>query len=170
MARRDYPEKGMYDQAHRIYLYIYAHPQYLRDDTRINHGRILLKAGKQSEAFHVLSRAARVYEAKDPPEEQRSDHLRRLGTIYTLLQQNDRADDEFNKAIDIDQQQLASTSKPNKKSKLLWSIARTMEARGDVTAAIEKAKQARETAIFAELRFTIKKWIWAVENEQSVIY
>jgi len=132
MATRYYPRYDMYDQAQRLYDYIYAHPHHIISATRINHGRMLLELGKQSEAFDVLSKAVKVLEAKNPPEEELSKHMRQLGIIFTLLGQNDRADVEFNHAIEIDRQQLALVSRPNEKSELLWSISETMEARGDV--------------------------------------
>jgi len=165
MATRDYPNHGMYDQAQRLYDYIYAHPHHITPATKIDHGRMLLELGKQSEAFDVLSKAVKVLEAKDPPEAELSKHLRQLGIIFTLLGQNDRADAEFNHAIEIDRQQLALVSRPNQKSKLLWSISETMEARGDVASAIAKAKQARAMAVSAELSFKLEEWIKTIEKK-----
>ena len=128
---------------------------------------MLLELGKQSEAFDVLSKAVKVFEAKDPPEAglELSKHLRQLGIIFTLLGQNDRADVEFNHAIEIDRQQLALVSRPNQKSKLLWSISETMEARGDVASAIANAKQARAMAVSARLSYKLEKWIKTLEKK-----
>jgi len=165
MATRDYPKRGMYDQAQRLYDYIYAHPHHIRSYTRLNHGRMLLELGKQLEAFDVLSKAVKVLEAKNPPEAGLSKHMRQLGIIFTLLGQNDRADVEFNHAIEIDRQQLALVSRPNKKSKLLWSISETMEARGDVASAIENVRQARAIAVSAKLSFKLEKWIKTLEKK-----
>jgi len=165
MATRYYPRYDMYDQAQRLYDYIYAHPHHIIFATRINHGRMLLELGKQSEAFDVLSKAVKVLEAKNPPEEELSKHMRQLGIIFTLLGQNDRADVEFNHAIEIDRQQLALVSRPNEKSELLWSISETMEARGDVASAIANARQARAMAVSAKLSYKLEKWIKTLEKK-----
>lgn len=167
MATYNYPRFGMYDQAQRLYNYIYEHPHYITSDTRINHSRMLLESGKQSEAFHVLSQALKVFEAKDPPKAQLSKHLRQLGIIFTLLGQNERADAKFNQAIEIDRRQLALVSSRNEKSKLLWSISKTAEARGDVATAIVKAEQARAMAVTAQLRRILAKWIKTLESKSS---
>jgi len=165
MASRDYPNFDMYDQSQLIYDYIYTHPNLIRSDTRINHGRMLLELGKQSEAFAVLSEAVKALEAKNPQKAKLSDHLRQLGIIFKLLGQNDRADVEFKKAIEIDRHQLELVSEQEEKSKLLWSISKTMEAGGDVDSAIENAKKAKAMAVSARLSYKLEKWINTLEKK-----
>ncbi len=148
----------MYNQAQRLYNYIFAHPQYITVGTRINYGRMLLKLGKQEEAFGILSDVAKKLEAEDPPEEKLVPHLRRLGIVFLLLGRTDRADAEFDSAIELDQQRIAVVTDPDSKARLLFSIAQTFEGRGDVGTAWEKAKQAREIASTASLRKQIERW------------
>ncbi len=57
-AVQDYPRYGMYDQAQEIFEYIYAHPEYIMPDTRINHAKMLLEAGRSDRAFDILTQAA----------------------------------------------------------------------------------------------------------------
>jgi len=52
-----YPQFGMYRQAQVLYDYIYEHPQYIKPDTMLNHGKMLLEAGKESEAVLILTQA-----------------------------------------------------------------------------------------------------------------
>jgi hypothetical protein len=158
-AMRDYASVGMYDQAQQLYEYIYAHPNYLSPDTRINHGRMLLKMGRKKEAFLVLSDAARELQALDPSSALRTDNLRRLGIIFMLWEQTDRAETEFNRAIEVDQRQLELESNPDKRAELLWSIAKTLEARGDRAKAVEKGNEARATATSPSIRLEISYWM-----------
>lgn len=158
-ASREYPNRGMYDQAECIYEYIYSHPKYMRPETRLNHARMLLKLGNKNKALYILTEAVNEFETSDPPEKQLSRYLRSFGIVLGLLEQSDRADAKFNQAIKLDEQQIESVSNQNTKAKLLWSIAKTLEARGDILAAIDTAQQARSKAISAQLHRQLDMWI-----------
>jgi len=56
-AVHDYARLGKYVQAQNIYSFIYAHPYYISPYTRIHHGLVLKKLGRQQEANQVLSQA-----------------------------------------------------------------------------------------------------------------
>jgi tetratricopeptide (TPR) repeat protein len=158
-ASRDYPGFGMYDQAESIYEYIYSHPEYMTPETMLNHARMLLKLGNKDKALHILTEAVNRLEISDQPENQRSSYLRSFGIVLGLLELSDRADAKFNQAIKVDKQQIELVSNQNAKAKLLWSIAKTLAARGDISAAIDTAKQARSKAISAQLHQQLDTWI-----------
>ena len=158
-ALRDYPAFGMYDQAERIYEYIYAHPEYLKPETRLNHARMLLELNKKNKAFYILTEDVNKFDTSDPPKEQLSSYLRRIGIELRLLKQFDRANAEFKQAIEIDKRQLESVSNQNAKAQILWSIAKTLKALGDTSAAIDTAQQARFKATSAQLQEELDIWI-----------
>ena len=158
-ASRDYPSFGMYDQAESIYGYIYSHPKYLEPETRINHARMLLGLNNKNKAFNILSVAVEEFETKYPSQKQLSRNLRSFGTVLTLLEQYDRAADKFKQAIKVDEQQIQSTLDENIKVKLLWSIAKTLAARGDISAAVDKAQQASSESNSSKMHQQINEWI-----------
>ena len=155
---------GMYDHAQKIFEYIYAHPEHIRPDTRINHGKILLDAGRSDEAFRVLTQAADLLKAKNTTQKENSEHFRRLGVIFMLLGQSDQAETNFNRAIEIGNLQLRTVADPHNKAELLFSIAQTLEAKGDKTRAIDKAEQAKEMTTSGMFKKRIIKWIWKTEH------
>ncbi len=158
-ASRDYPGYGMYDQAESIYDYIYSHPKYMTPETMLDHARMLLKFGNKNKALHILSEAVNKFETSDQSEKELSSYLRSCGIALGLLEQSDRADAKFNQAIKVDEQQIELVSNQNAKAKLLWSIAKTLAARGDISAAIVTAQQARSKAISAQLHQQLDTWI-----------
>jgi len=159
MASRFYPDFNMYDQSECIYEYIYLHPEYERPETRLNHARMLLKLGNKNKAFNILKETVHKFETDDPPEEQLSQYLRTFGIALKLLEQSDRADAKFNQAIKIDEQQIKSVSDENTKAELIWSIAKTLKARGNKSAAIDAAHRASSKAISSKLQWEVDNWI-----------
>lgn len=165
MASYDYPSFGLYNQAEIIYNYIYDHPEYLKPETRINHGKMLLKRGKRSEAFGILAQEIKRLEAKDMTSANSSKHLRRIGIMLTMMEKSEQADIRFRQAITLDRQNFDLVSDPDKKSKLLWSIAQTLEAQGDIISAITMAKEAKELATISSLHYFLEKQIETFENK-----
>jgi uncharacterized protein YfaP (DUF2135 family) len=82
-----------------------------------------------------------------------------FGTVLTLLEHSDRADAKFKQAIEVDEQQINSTSDQETKAKLLWSIAKTLAAEADISAAIDKTQQARSVSNSAQMHQRLDKWI-----------
>jgi len=159
MALRGYPSFGMYDQAESIYEYIYTHPEYLTPETRINHARMLLELGNKNKAFKILTKAVEHFETNDPTEKQSSSGLKNFGIVLRLLGHSVQADDKFNQAIQVDEQKIESISNQEDKAELLWSIAKTLEARGDISAAIDKAHQASSMTDSVQFHNRIVRWI-----------
>jgi len=164
-AVQEYPSIGMYAQADQIYHYIYAHPRYLNSETRINHGKMLLRVGQKEEAFLILSQAFKEFEALNPEEAQQSKNLRRVGTIHALLGEVHEANAKFDRAVEVDEQRLEDASGAEEKAGVLWSLAKTLDARGDKSAAMERAKEARATAISPRIRRSIGIWIKRKEEK-----
>ena len=165
MASYFYPRFGLYEQAETIYNFMYAHPEFVKSETRINHGKMLLKRGKRSEAFNILSQELQVLEAKDLIGANGSMHLRRIGLILTLMGESELADAKFDQALKLDRRNLALVSGPDKESELLWSIAQTFEARGDIVSAITLATEAKELTTESSLRYPLEKWVEALEGK-----
>jgi tetratricopeptide (TPR) repeat protein len=159
MAVRDYPERGMQDQAQQLYQYIFANPHYLTPDTRIYYSRLLLEKGQKEEAFQFLLQAQTELKPLKKSKARFSNNIRRIALIYKLLGQTEKADAKFDRAIKVDRRRLESASTGNRKAEILWSIAMTLEARGEIAAAIEMAKNARANASSQGLYWHIGRWI-----------
>jgi len=156
MASREYYNREMYEQAQAIYTYIYQHPQYLTENTRINHAKMLHATGEDAEATQILIKAATDLEAIVLQKDSNKFRFRQLGVIYMMLAESKLADNYFDKSIEADQKELALNPTPDEKAKLLFSISKTMEARGDITSAINNIEQANKYAQSAALRFHLE--------------
>jgi tetratricopeptide (TPR) repeat protein len=158
-AVQEYPSLGMYTQADQIYHYIYAQPRYLNSETRINHGKMLLRIGKKEEAFFILSQALKEFGALGPEKFQQSKYLRRVGTIHALLGDALQANAMFDRAVKVDEQRLEGASAADEKAGILWSLAKTLDAWGDRSAAMDRAREARAAAISPRIRRQIGNWM-----------
>ena len=157
MAQRDYPDREMYEQAQTIYTYIYQNPQYLTNQTRINHAKMLQAIGDKIEATKILVEAATYTDTWILRNGSNKFDLRRLGEIYMMLGESKRADNYFNQSIEIDQKALALSRIPDEKARLLLSISNTMELRGSISDAITNVEQAKKYAQSPALRILIKR-------------
>ena len=160
-----YPKYQMFDQSQKVYDYIYANPKYITKDTRIRHGRILLEVGKRKEAIETLMLAAENLEAKDPPEAKQAEHWIRLGSTQMLLGRVDQANIEFDKSNEIYQKQFVSHPDVQQDALILWWMARTHLARGDVSTAVKMAKNARKHAASRKLRRELDQWIECTHSQ-----
>jgi tetratricopeptide (TPR) repeat protein len=168
MASRDYYKREMYEQAQAIYTYIYQHPQYLMEDTRINHAKMLQATGEEAEATQILIETATDLEAKVLQKGSNKIRFRRLGMIYMMLAENKLANNYFDKSIEVDQRELALNPAPDEKAKLLLSISQTMEARGDITSAINNIEQANKYVQSAALRFKLEQRLEELVKLQTI--
>jgi tetratricopeptide (TPR) repeat protein len=120
---------------------------------------MLLELNNKNKAISILSTSVKEFETNNPSEEKLSNHLRLFGTVLTLLEHSDRADAKFNQAIKVDEQQIKSTPDQETKAKLLWSIAKTLAAKADISAAIDKAQQAKSVSNSAQMHQHLDEWI-----------
>jgi hypothetical protein len=93
--------------------------------------------------------------------------------IYMMLAESKLADNYFVKSIEIDQRELALNPILDEKAKLLLSISQTMEARGDITSAINNIEQASKYVQSAALRFYLEqrlKKLAKVQNISTQVY
>lgn len=164
LASHYYNHFGMYEQAQSLYTYIYQNPKHLTGATRLNHARMLLAIGKKTEAAEMLSLAARDLEAKEPVKTSNIIELRLLGIIYMLLGENTRADNYFDKAVEIDQKKLSLSLTSDEKAEALWSISKTMQARGNSKNAITNIEQAIEYANAPALRLKLEQQLKELES------
>lgn len=164
MAANTYPELGMYEQSEEVYAYIYLNPKYQKVYTRINHGTLLLKIGKKTEASRVLLIAASEIESKEPTKNSNSRLLRLLGKIYLLLMDESRAEYYFDKSVESDRKNITDFSSGDENAEALWSISKTMRERGDIESAINSIEQAVNYADAPGLRFKLEQILIELNN------
>jgi hypothetical protein len=165
LASHSYPGFGMYDQSEQLYEYIYAHPQYLKPETRINHARMLMNSGQAGKSRQVLETALSKLGSVPKPGKSSGGFWMRRGILHSLLGESESADEDFTKAITADRRQVASTGNPDEKAELMWSIAQTFEARGDLDMALVMARQAGQTAVSAGLRRNLDRWVRRLQDQ-----
>jgi len=165
-----YPRLKMFDQARKVYEYIYANPQYIMDDTRLHYGRMLLEVGKREEAIKILRQAAEIpvedgsilpcmsCRGVEKSTEPQAKHWLRKGIIHLLLGQVNQADTSFDKSTKSYQEQFVSRPHPQQDALILWWGAKTLMARGNVSAAVEMAQDARAKAASVPLR-ELDRWL-----------
>jgi len=159
MAQHTYPGRKMYAQADQIYRYIYAHPHLLKPDTRLQHARMLLSLGQTEQAREVLLEAQNALQGGPGTKEEKADFLRRKGIVHALLGEADSAETYFDESIALERRLAEQTPDPDEKADLLWSVAQTLEARGDRTGALETARQARDVCRSARKQRRLTEWI-----------
>ena len=156
----NYDRFGMYDHAQEVFDHILARPKYIRTETMVNHGKMLLNAGRSDEASQILKQAIDLLNTRNTTQEENCDHFLELGTIFMLLGLSDQAESNFSRVIEIGNLQLMSVSDPDIKAKLLWPIAQAIEGKGgDTATAINKAMQAKRMTSSGRLKSDIDKWI-----------
>lgn len=163
-AVQDYARHGQYEQAQKIYEFIYAHPYYVSPHTRIHHGLLLTKMGRQEEANLVLSHAGRDIRKLTTGNGNTSENHRWLGIIFSLMNENEKAEEEFSEAIRMDQTALDHAHIYELRAHLLWSIGKTLEAQGDMVGTIQKVKEALATKPSIVLNGKLKKWLRKIKK------
>ena len=165
-----YPRLKMFDQARKVYEYIYANPLYIMEDTRLHYGRMLLEVGKREEAIKILRQAAEIpvedgsilpcmsCRGVEKSTEPQAKHWLRKGIIHLLLGQVNQADTSFDKSTKSYQEQFVSRPHPQQDALILWWGAKTLMARGNVSAAVKMAKDARAKAASVPLR-ELDRWL-----------
>lgn len=159
LAAHSYAELKMYDQSRTIYEYINSNPHYIRRDTRIRHGRLLIQCGEPNKASQILRGAAAVLDGEDPQEWQRADYWLRRGVIHVLLGEWEVADEALAKSNTSYRTSPALHHDAEKDARITWWTARTLLAGGDKATAIAVAASAREKATSFKLQAQIDQWI-----------
>lgn len=163
-ASRDYPAYGMYEQAESLFQYIYAHPENLLPDTRINHGRMLIKKGDRESAVRVLAEALEEMEDRLDSGAREGAVLRQKGIIHALLGATELAEKNLTHAIEIERLQAEHLENSDEKAELLWSVARSLEALGNLSEAVSTALQAKEMAQSAQMQGALERWILSLNH------
>ena len=166
VARISYPHHGMYEQAEQLYAYIYANPQYLKPETRVNHGRMLLGLGQAEIGYKQLRTALSEMDQSPEAKQRTSNYLRRKGVIHSLMGDRDMAEKLFDAALTTDETQAELARNPEDKAKLLFSVAQTQEAMRDVGTALETARRARGLAESARLSAKLDRWIVTLSDQK----
>lgn len=165
-ATRVYPAAGMYRQAEMLFEYMNHHPQFLTPETRLRHGMLLLQMGKESEAKTILALALDEQKrlAEQRPESPGPFFL--AGQVLTLLGDRQEAQAAFVKAIKKDRARLERAKDAATEALIRWSLARTLLASGDSSAARDQVSRARALAPERGLRRDIEWWIEANYREE----
>ncbi len=161
-AFSSFPAYGMHAQAEQIIQYMYRHPEFLEEETRIKHARMLREKGEHAKAQIVLEEALK--EMKEAPAGSTGEYYRRRGIIHFLLGDSRAADKDFNRAVESDRKRMRSATDSDEKARLSWSLAQTMEAKGDRSQALSEAQQAREVAASAALSGAVERWMQGLEK------
>ncbi|MDX1541863.1 MAG: hypothetical protein R3349_10725, partial [Geminicoccaceae bacterium] len=162
LAARDYPTFGLYDQAERIFDFIYAHPdQLVREDTRLSHAEMLVSAGR-------IERARAIFDAvlSDLPDLASGERLRRIAVLHARLGDEEHAQASYRAALDADAAALEVAGDADHRARLKLSLARTFRALGALDEAARVAGEARDLAVLARTRDEIAKWLEELAAER----
>ena len=94
-----------------------------------------------------------------------SERQRRYGVIYSLLGDQPKAKNSFDAAIEIDIAFADTAQDSEDRARRLWSIAQTLQARGDLKEALDMGMRASRTANAAKLSGQIERWLADLRNE-----
>ncbi len=144
LAADSYPGSGMYTQAEVLFQYIYAHPEHLTVDTRINHGRMLMQQGDTERAASVLEEARR--EVADSPNLDVTEKKLRNAVIASILGDHEMDIRLFGEINQDMEQQLAASSSDTERVTLMFRKAKILEARGDYAASAAATQAAKDEA------------------------
>lgn len=160
-AARDYPHREMYEQSDMLFAYIYEHPEYLRENTRIEHARILLKQNLIDRAGPILLGALEDVQRRNSDD---ADDLQTEGEILVLLDRNDEAEKVLARAVSTLEKQLETMTAGNAKgegdesARLLWSLAKCETQRGNLEQSRRRYDEALATPPSAQLSKKIRIW------------
>lgn len=158
-ATKYYPKREMYDQAEAIFDYIYRHPEVRRADTPLLQAAVLIQGDRHEEAEATLRKALARESSLVPRSVEKGAQHRRIAQIQLLLGLEKEAGADFEQSLRFDRQSLTVAATEDDKARLLWSIAKTLAARGDKDAALRAVEEAVDTAQSVALRHRIREWV-----------
>lgn len=159
MAVERYPAVGMHEQAEVLFRYMDGNPELQLPFTRVEHGRILVELGEVERSRSVLQRAYETQEARlATTPEVFSEARRYQGIIYTLLGESHLAEAAFQESVSADQTLLLEAGSDNERGWIEWSLAQTMEGRGDLESALEHGARACTLSDDRLLHRIIERW------------
>ncbi len=162
-AAHGYPMSQMFEQAQELFEYIDANPQFIRRDTRLRHGRMLLQAGKPEEAKEVLNQALITLEKTEP--ESAQDWLL-VGLAHSMLGQKPQAVIALVMSNKAYQQELSWRPDADNSARITWWRARTALAAGDRKDAVKMALAAQAQANSFGLHQQLHHWIKCARSEK----
>lgn len=158
-AERDYPQHEMYAQSDKLFEYLYAHPELMKEDTRIAHARLLRERGESERAREALRSALAELEEQNA-ERSTVAGLNAEGEVLLLMEDSKEGNRRLEQALALAREKLAElgTEAVDDAAHLLWMMAQSQELQGDEPGARESYRRALEAAPSAELENKIHKW------------
>jgi len=157
MAAKDYPERGMFEQADKIFSHIYKYPEkYLKINTRINHAKVLLAQDKKDQAAEISLQAL-----EQPPPKNNNKMVayhQQRGLAYLILGNKKEAESELLRAIAVDDKRLQNTTISDKRARILYSMAKSYAAFDKHDKAVQYLENAEKEAGSRALKWKIKQW------------
>ena len=141
---------GMYRQAGLLFDYMNEHPQFLRPETHMHEGVLLMKMERYADAERVLELA--LSEQERLREERPTDPApsRRAAQVLEALMRHREAAPAFRAAIELDQRRLARATDPQAEGTARTSLGETFLAMGDCKRASEQLASARAISARAQ--------------------
>ncbi len=153
------PERGLEDEAAKLFEYLETRPDLRTNRTRIDFGRLLVSRGENERAEHVLSQALRETDARSPTTPfGMARQLRNKGEILTLLGQTEAAVEPLNESLSLAGVLLDSARTAGDSVDAHWSAARTLNLLGRVDEAVEQASLACERSSERVFHYSVIYW------------
>lgn len=135
-AITEYPKRGLYRQAQKIFQYIAAHEELKNDRTLLDYG-LFLRSIHDPDAQNIFMNALQEARSRGQTTPDKPDQNRLAGVILKLLDQHDEAQKEFQEALKKDQARLLSAG-------LDWERVRAHQSMGETYLAMGKHELAAE--------------------------
>ena len=163
LAEKEYMVNGHYEQAEKVFEYLYQNSEYLRDYSHLNYATVLQALGKDSEAKIILVHAIANLGAK-LESNPNSRNYRLYGSTSKLLGREDKAREAFSRALELDKSKLVSSGN-GKRASLLFSIAKNYKMLGETELAVKYALKSHQKQPTRRQSF-ILKWIEMCKLDQ----
>lgn len=135
-AITEYPKRGLYRQAQKIFRHIAAHKELKNDRTLLDYG-LFLKSIHDPQAQNIIMDALREARSRGQTTPDKPGPNRLVGIILKLLDRHDEAQKEFQEALKKDQIRLA-------KAELNWQRTDALKSMGETYLEMEKHDLATE--------------------------
>lgn len=152
------PEAGLERQAAALFEYLEQRPPLRLPETRLEHGRLLLAAGRPEAAHAVLARALDDQRERESESPDRPEVLRLSGELLTLLGRGAEAEATLRRAEGLDRERLARSGDPVRAARIRFSLARTLAALGQREQAALELAQAGAAAPDPRTAFALRRW------------
>lgn len=157
-AKRDYPQRGLNDQAEKLFQHILNRQDLRSENTLTSYGLFLFDI-KDARAEGILKEALVELKKQIRTNPENPAPHRSAGTIYNCLNHHDESLREFQLALQLDEARLQKSTESWKKADAITSMGRTYKAMGLEEKSIATLKEAYDLSQDAQDRKQIKKML-----------